>query len=225
MPHIIKNHEIITLLRTHLPPQPIIIEAGAFKGYDTHKLATAWPHGTIHAFEPIPELYTQLCARTEMLSNVHTHQLALSSSTGTAQMHVAYNPRNQTMPSQASSLHTPRERLHHSPMQYQQTITVPTIRLDEWCTQHNIEHIDLLWLDIQGHEYAVLHAAQEIMHIIDYVWVEVNFIPAYENQPSYTDFVAWLEQQNFTIIAQDFENTTDWFFGNLLLHRNTINRV
>lgn len=53
-----------------LPPNPIIIEAGAHIGRDTKKMARQWPNAHIHAFEPVPALF-------EILKKILLHILML----------------------------------------------------------------------------------------------------------------------------------------------------
>jgi hypothetical protein len=48
-----------------LPPNPIIVEAGAHSGKDTLSMCMLWPSGTIYAFEPIPAIFEQLVERTK----------------------------------------------------------------------------------------------------------------------------------------------------------------
>ena len=48
----------------YLPADPVIVEAGAHLGYDTLAMSRCWPRGHIHAFEPIPSIFSQLQQRT-----------------------------------------------------------------------------------------------------------------------------------------------------------------
>jgi len=53
---ICKPHQFVDIVAPYLPANPVIIEAGAFNGSDTIKLAKKWPQATIHAFEPVPAI-------------------------------------------------------------------------------------------------------------------------------------------------------------------------
>lgn len=57
---IFNPHKTIETLKQFLPGNPVIVEAGAFDGNDTAKMALQWPQGIIHAFEPLPEIYERL---------------------------------------------------------------------------------------------------------------------------------------------------------------------
>lgn len=219
---IIKKNQILPYLKPYLPENPIIVEAGAFDGTDTRKISMNWPHGTIHAFEPIPDVFALLKGNTTEFSNVVRHPIALSDQNGTATLYVSEKPSRPGEPFQAGTLLKPKERLKHSPITYPRTITVPTITLDTWAEQHNIDHIDFMWLDLQGMALPVLKGGINILKTVRALFVEVEFIEAYENQAQYEETKAWLESQGFTAIAQDFADTTSWIYGNVLFVNRSI---
>jgi FkbM family methyltransferase len=216
---IFNSHKTIEIIKQFLPDNPIIIEAGAFDGHDTKKMALQWPQGTIHAFEPVSEIYERLLKNTSMLSNVHHYPVALSDHTGTAQFYVSEKPNKPGIASQAGSLHKPKERLSRSPIIFPRMTTVQTITLDQWADENGVSVIDLLWLDTQGHELAILQAAPKMIHNIKVVLAEVSFIESYEGQPLYEDVVAWMVAHGFDEVGRDFADTTQSFFGNALFMR------
>lgn len=213
---IFKSHEAIDVVKSFLPESPVIVEAGAFDGNDTRKMSLQWPQGVIHAFEPVPEIFQRLLNNTSTLKNVHYHPLALSDHNGIAEFYVSERPNKPGIASQAGSLHKPKERLSQSPLIFPRTTTVTTITLDQWAHDNNIRAIDLLWLDTQGHELAILQAAPKMIQNIKVVLAEVSFIESYEGQPLYDDVVAWMIEHGFEQVARDFVDTTSFFFGNAL---------
>lgn len=215
----ILKKELLPLLTTLLPDNPIIVEAGAFDGTDSKKLALHWPKGTIHAFEPVPEIFTLLEKNTHDLPNIKRYPYALSNQNGSSLFYVSENPKRPGKPCQAGTLLKPQERLSWSPIFYPTTTTVSTITLKQWMNITNINYIDLLWLDLQGNEFAVLHDSEDILPSIKLIYTEVSFINAYEGQPKYSEVLTWLEKRGFEIVAQDFNDTISWFFGNILLRR------
>lgn len=211
-----KPHQALDHIKPYLPENPIIIEAGAYKGKETIKLATQLPHGTVHAFEPVPEIFAQLEANTAHLPNVHRYPIALSSTTGTTKIHLSEHPDRPGITSQGNSLLAPKERLNLSPLIFPKAIEVPTITLDDWAKQHAIDHIDLLWLDLQGLELAVMQSSLAMLATVHAILTEVEFVQAYEGQPQYPEVKAWLESQGFSMIGKDFPDNPSWFFGNAL---------
>ena len=130
--------------------------------------------------------------------------------------YVSEKPTRPGTASQAGSLHAPKERLQHSPMIFPRTTTVQTITLEKWANENAIQLIDLLWLDTQGHELAILQSASNILKNIKVVLAEVSFIESYEDQPQYQDVVTWMASHGFEHVGRDFENVSKSFFGNAL---------
>ena len=214
---IIKNKsQLISILKMHLPAKPCIVEAGAFIGKDTLLLSTALPDAQIHAFEPVPEIYCKLQEAIRHLAQVRTHPYALSAHSGTASFFVSEKPTRPGAICPAGSLLKPKDRLSWSPIIYPKEIGVTTITLDAWADQNNIDRIDFLWLDVQGIALPILQSSPRMISTLQVLWVEVEFIQAYENQKSYKEMLDWLASNGFTLIAKDFETTDTWFFGNIL---------
>lgn len=213
---IIKKNQILTYIKPYLPNNPVIVEAGAFDGTDTRKMSLHWPKGTIHAFEPMPEIFALLEKNTKDLPNVIRYPIALSDHTGSAAFYISEKPSKPGEPFQAGTLLKPKERLKYSPIIYPRTITVPTITLDAWAQQNHIDHIDFMWLDLQGLALPVLKGGKHLLENVHAVFVELEFIEAYEGQAQYTETRNWLETQGFIAIAQDFRDTTSWIYGNVL---------
>jgi FkbM family methyltransferase len=213
---IFKSHQAVEYIARYLPDNPCIVEAGAYVGGDTAKMAARWPKGTIHAFEPVPELYAQLQQAVANFQNVHTYPLALSTQQGTADFYIGEKVEKPGRPTQAGSLHKPKERLHISPIQFPRTITVPTTTLDAWALEHQIPSIDMLWLDVQGHELSVLQSGLHMLSTVNVILIEVAFIEAYEQQPSADSIIDFLTQHGFEMVGKDFADKPIWFFGNIL---------
>lgn len=219
---IFKAHETVNVVARYLPDNPIIVEAGAYIGTDTIKIAQQWPHGVVHAFEPVPDIFARLQENTQPYPNIYIYQQALSDKNGTASIYIAEKKEKPGISTQASSLHAPKERLHLSPIIFPRTITVHTMTLNTWAHQHNIAHVDMLWLDLQGHELAVLQAADAILSTVSVILIEVAFVQAYEEQPTVEQVIAWMQQTHFVCVGRDFIDQHQWFFGNLLFVRSKI---
>lgn len=185
-------------IKTLLPENPIIIEAGAHIGRDTLKMSKLWPTGTIYAFEPVPELYTQLVERTKDAHNVFCDPQALSAKNGTAQLHVSTGASTA-----ASSLFEPHGYRLQRPNVHFHPITIKTITLDSWAQEKKIHHVDFLWLDMQGAELSVLKSAPHTLKTVRAILIEVNLTERFKNNPTYDEVKNWLEASNFKLIAQD----------------------
>lgn len=213
---ILDSRNLFLFLSEYLPANPIIIEAGAFNGIDTKKMASFWPNSVIHAFEPVPEIFQQLVSETAGYPQIKKYPIALSNVTGVAKFYIAEHPKRPQAICQAGSLHKPKDRLKASPITYPRTISVNTVTLADWAKEQAITSVDFMWLDMQGHELSVLQASLEFIRKTSLIYIEVNFIDAYENQPSYQEINTWMESQGFVAIAQDFNDKPNRFFGNIV---------
>lgn len=216
------RHKLLQIIAPYLPPAPTIIEAGAYKGHDSLYMAKLWPNASFHLFEPVPELFAQLESNTQHIPQITRWPLALSSYDGTATFNIAEKKERPGMPTQAGSILRPKERIHHSPIIYPRTIEVPAITLDTWALQQNVETVDFLWLDAQGHELDILKHGTNALKTTAALFVELHFIQAYEGQPLAEEIITWLDKHGFIMIGRDYTEPPRWFFGNGLFIRRDL---
>jgi FkbM family methyltransferase len=189
----------VATIAEHLPPAPIVLEAGAHVGRDTVRMARLWPHGTIHAFEPLPSVFATLRRNTAGLRNVHLHPLALAAASGTATIHVSGGASDGS-----SSLLPPMAHLEYHPeVTFGEQVEVETVTLDEWAERERIARIDLLWLDLQGLEPLVLQSGERTLAGVSAIHTEVNLVENYAGGVLYDELRTWLEARGFTVIAED----------------------
>ncbi len=205
------------LIKSFLPDNPVIVEAGAHIGRDTLKMSTLWPQSTIHAFEPVPKLFEQLKKNVTDNPNIFCYQLALSNETGTAPL---YTSDEQC--TAISSLLKPAEITQEKPEILFTPQTVQTVTLDDWAEKYAIDHIDFLWLDMQGAELQALHAAPKILKTVKAILIEVTLTERYKNNPLYDEVKAWLEKQGFAVEVEHFHHK-NW--GNVLFVRPNSLRI
>lgn len=199
----------IDLLVRLLPPHPVILEAGANDGTDTKWMSELWAEGTIHSFEPYPEIYKRLKVVAEGHSNIHIYPLALSNRPGKASFYLSGG---------ASSLLKHAEPFNrdyfHADLNH--PIEVECITIDEWARNCNIASIDFMWLDMEGNELQALNGALDILKKVKVIYTEVNLQRFWEECASYSTLKSWLEDHGFIEIWSDI--TPDWH-GNVLFVR------
>ena len=209
--------QVLHYVKPYLPKSPIIVEAGAYDGADTHRLARFWNQGRVYAFEPVPELFQKVQAVVQRLPNARCYQKALSNANGTATFYLSVLESDPQHVSASSSLLPPKEHLIKTPeLSFPSTLEVPTVTLDEWARQENVHHVDFLWLDMQGFELNMLDQSQ-LARGARAIWLEVTFIEAYERQYVFNDVREWMAQNGFQLAATDFNLTKpEHWFGNAL---------
>lgn len=214
------------LIAKYLPNNPVILEAGAFDGTDTLILKKLWPHSIIHAFEPHPLIYLDLAKKVAGINDIHTYELGLANHSGSAAF---YESTENGKPFMSGSLIEPKEHLKHAPsVLFDNKIDINVTTIDHWAKQQKLDHVDFMWLDLQGSELEVMKAAPEIMRTVKAIMVEVEFVEAYKDQPQYLEVRHWLEAQGFELIATDFADYNSakptgkaacHWFGNILMVR------
>jgi hypothetical protein len=82
------------------------------------------------------------------------------------------------------------------------TIKVRTERLDAFCSQSRVPRIDLLKLDTQGTELAVLRGAGTLFdpRYISAVFTEILLIPVYEGQANFDEFVSLFYSRGYRLV-------------------------
>jgi len=182
---------ILDLVKKFIPENPIILEAGAFLGNDTKKLCSLWPKGFIYAFEPFLSNFNKVKQSVQGFKNVKLYNCALSDFIGSSSFFV-----NQQNPG-ASSLFTP---ITFSYNYQKEPITVNCVTLDYWATQNNVDHIDFIWLDVEGAELNVLKAGENILRTVKVIHVEVNFKEFWKDIALFKELRQWLEEKKFRIV-------------------------
>lgn len=210
--HFKTPQEALKIVAQYMPENPVILEAGAYDGNDSINLANNFKKGMVYSFEPIPYLYGLLFQKAQrMPGRIRTFNLALSDTTGKAKMFVSEEPNKPNIPSQSSSLLAPKDHLKYSSTQFKKEIEVQTITIDEWAAKNGVDHVDLMWLDMQGYELNALKAAPKILKTVKAILTEVEFVEAYKGQFQFKEVKDWLESQGFTMVAENFGTYGNWF--------------
>ena len=186
------------LIKTLLPDNPVIIEAGAHKGRDTVKMAKLWPNGTIHSFEPVPALFAELRQATANYPHVTCYPFALSNKESETTLYVSSGASTA-----ASSLLEPYTYRTERPEVEFAPLLVRTTTLDAWAKTHTIPAIDFLWLDMQGGELTALEGAQSLISQVTALVIEANLTERFKGAPSYGHILYWAQCHSFRALLQD----------------------
>lgn len=197
--------DVLKTVKPFLPENPVILEAGAFDGKDSIKMANFWPNGFVHSFEPISENYEKLVSNVNGLKNVSTYAFALGEKIGVFDFYVSSFKDNPDVPTASSSILEPTSHLiSTSSVQFNKKIKIPMTTIDSWGKENGIDNIDFMWLDMQGYELSALNASPEILKTVKAIHVELEFLELYKDQYLYQDVKKWLEANGFKMIAFNF---------------------
>ena len=145
----------------------MVVDVGANVGDVALHLRRWFPHATIHAIEPISATFRTLQARVRNDPAIKCHQLALGAAPERREIVLRENSELNTLVSDPS--------IAHATSGARETIAIDT--LDAFCAREHITSIDLLKLDVQGFEEAVLAGAQTMLPRTRFLYAEAGFRP------------------------------------------------
>lgn len=151
---------------------PVVFDVGANDGQWITEMLTICPSARIHAFEPQNGLATRIAATHP---GVTVNNLALGEVAGTLEL---FDYANQPGSQHASLLEGVIDGIHHGSVRSQK---VELVTLDDYCAQHQVDHIDLLKIDVEGFELRVLQGARRLLRenridVIQFEFNEMNVI-------------------------------------------------
>lgn len=190
----------LPLISALIRDNPIILEAGAHYGIDTQKFAKMWPNSTIFSFEPNPHAFEKLVEATKKFSQVNPMNIALSNYNGEATLHVCYGSTGDDDRFEgASSLLDASDGMK---IHYQgPDVVVPCMILDDWCLQNSVDHIDFMWIDLEGMELQILKSSPKILKTVRVIFTETNFQEFRNGMTQYAELKQFLEANGFIMMC------------------------
>lgn len=183
-----------------IPENPVIFEAGGHYGNDTVRFAAKWPNGKILTFEPNPHAYEMLLQTTAGIPNIYPQNIAVNNYNGTAILNVCYGTNGDNPVFEgASSLLPPSDGMQ---IHYQgPKVEVPCVILDDWCAANDVDHIDFMWLDLEGLELPVLKSSPQILSKVKVIYTETNFYEFRVGMTQFANLREFLESQGFQLVS------------------------
>ena len=136
--------------------QITVLDVGAYTGdYALAARSTLGPKAEIHCFEPQSEAFKILERRTARDPRITCHRIALSRAPGTAEFFLAGGA------SPLASLY--REAVALAGVEQAGVEQVQLESLDRLARDLGLDQVDLLKLDVEGHEIEVLRGACELL--------------------------------------------------------------
>lgn len=137
--------------RSRVGKSSVCFDVGANIGYFSLLFASLCPQGSVHSFEPVPLNYHTLC--TNKVLNGFTNITANLCAVGDRETKVDFIISKDSALS--SLLDTGR-----GPVAERVLTTMTT--LDAYCEKHDVAHVDVLKVDVEGAECAVLSGARQL---------------------------------------------------------------
>ena len=186
-----------------------IFDIGACEGEDSVRYGRRFPHGAVYAVEALPKNVRLLreTLKHYRVRNVSVLPFALSDERGTATMFVSAGrppgaPESDEWDygNKSSSLLAPERHLDEVPwIQFDNSVEVQTRTLADVCQEAEIHRVDFLHIDVQGAELKVLDGAGELLRDVTAIWLEVEAVPLYHDQPLKDDVARYLRARGFEL--------------------------
>lgn len=179
-----------------------VLDVGANTGLFSLLGARRAPSVTVHAIEPVPRVFTMLESNVVLnqFTNISCHRLALSDQQGTVTMYVP----NDDIPVMSSLLPDWRpgsDRIH-----------VDAQTLDQFVTCRGLTDVDVIKIDTEGTEDAVLAGAQETLST-QQPFVICEVLSAGKTAGALTERLT-AAGYRFFLLSQDGPRATDRVLGN-----------
>lgn len=135
----------------------VLVDVGANLGIVTSLMGTLWPTRPIHSFEPAPSTFDALqkTAALNDLRNATLNNTAVGAEPGVLSF--------QTVPSSRATAKIAAASQTSRPTSSGTTISVPSVSLDTYAEEHDIDQIALLKADVEGFEPLVFDGARRLL--------------------------------------------------------------
>ena len=183
-----------------------LLDVGANTGQYAEIMRESGYRGTIHSFEPTTTAFKILNKKTKGDKDWNAHRLAIGSNTGETEINISEN-------SFSSSI-LEMEKLHVKSAPQSRYIGKETVP---------IETIDNLFpvitkgaksiymkVDTQGYESEVLKGAENSLHKIKCIQLEMSLVNLYKNEWLFEETISYLKKKYFEIytIEPEFYDTS-----------------
>ena len=181
------------------------IDVGAHKGEFLNYLSNIKDIQEIHAFEPQKEIFDVLNLNFGKNKKIFLNNEGVSDINSTREMNL--NSLTSTSTFSTINKSSPWFKLKNLVLNkkdsFQKKIKIKTIRLDEYFKVKDINKIDLLKIDTEGHELKVLNGAKKNFETnkIKYLLIEIHSSNMYKDYRS-SDIYSFLEEKNFKLVKR-----------------------
>ena len=186
-------------LRTLARPGATVLDIGANIGAHTLGLArSVGPTGCVHAFEPtdfaVAKLRRNLALNPELDRRVHVHQTMLAAYSGAPIQEWIYS----SWPLSGGADVHPKHRGRLASTHRARTDT-----LDAFAERECLSRVDLIKIDVDGHEYPVLLGAANLLYRFQpVIAMEISPYHHLDEGNSFPDLISLLRENGYSLAAK-----------------------
>lgn len=189
-----------------------VLDIGANKGHVAEAALKSYPEARVICFEPVKSLFDGLSSSLEKYKDrVVLYNQALSDTNGEAEINIAsFSGANSLSPQ------SPFHKALNPAVSEVGREKVKLARLDDVAAGLPAAEIDVMKIDVEGHELNVLRGGENfIKNKVDTILIEASFQrdPSWENKQSFIEIFDLLENWGFRLVniydAPDSTNLTN----------------
>lgn len=205
--------ELLSIFKKETPSN--IFDIGACEGEDSIRYGLLFKDVNIYSFEPLPDNF-KMCKNNFNkfpYLNIKCYPYALSDKNGFEKFYVSSGQPDGTendnwnYGNKSSSLFPPNPGYKKlSWLKYNNIIEVECKTLYSFCKENNIKIIDFIHMDVQGAELKVLKGADNFIRQVKVIWLEVENVPIYLEQPLKKDIETFMKVIHFKKIIDTANN-------------------
>jgi len=167
----------------------VVFDVGANIGQTAHWVRHHISSSRIYCFEPIRSVYEQLVKNTVSIKKIKTES-------------IAFGDKNEEIIVRLHKEHTVLNSLKSELMSHDQDSVeekVNVLRMDDYCSEKKIQHIDFLKIDTEGFEINVLKGASEMLTQakIAFILCEVGFLRGNVRNTYFADICEYLSAYGY----------------------------
>lgn len=204
LPYIkIQHKEIKKLLHTD---SPTIVEIGAHEGGDSKKFLEQFKNLQLFCFEP-----DDRCIRVFKEKITDNRCVLVEKAVGNKNGKVTFYP-STGCPDEvgtrkdfnaSSSIVKPTNNPESYPwLHFKEGVEKDIIRLDDFVQENAIEHIDFIWIDVQGAERDLIEGGRKALSLTKFLKIEYGETETYSSAMTREETIERLSELNFKLLEE-----------------------
>ncbi len=176
-----------------------IFDVGANIGFVTFQFKKRFPEADIYAFEPNPYVFEELKKSYDSDFQVHPNMMGVGDVNGELEFNVNFNTGTSSF-LEAGAYHRANQARRIKERHLTKVVT-----LDDFCLSQNIQHVDILKMDIEGYELKALQGSKELLsrQAVGIIYTEVTLVSSYVGQPLFHEITEFLLKHDYHLYNID----------------------